>query len=170
MKEKKRALNEKIQADTVQLISDEQGNLWEMSLAEAREKASSEWLDLMEIWKNGDITIVKMLDYGKHLYRQKKQDQKKKQKWKAPEMKTLRITFKIGDHDLEVKRKQADKFAEWGHALKINLMLRGRENHYGDLAMEKMESFVNSLEDIYKADGPVKRSGNTFNVILKPKK
>ncbi len=170
MKEKKRVLNNDIRANKIQLISDEDGNLGEMSLSDARLKASAEWLDLMEMGKNGDITIVKILDYGKFLYRQKKQDQKNKQKWRAPELKTLRITFKIWDHDLEVKRKQAEKFAEGWHALKISLMLRGRENHYGDLAMEKMKSFVTSLEDIYKADGEVRRSGNMFNVMLKPKK
>lgn len=85
-------------------------------------------------------------------------------------MKTIRITFKIGEHDLAVKRKQAEKFAEDGHPLKVSLMLRGRENHYGDLAMTKIQSFVESLEDIYKADAPVKRSGNMFNVMMKPKK
>jgi len=170
MKENKRVLNGDIRAHNIQLISDEEGNLWEMTLDEAREKASAEWLDLMEMWKNGDTTIVKILDYGKFLYRQKKQNQKNKQKSKAPELKTLRITFKIWDHDLDVKRKQAEKFAEGWHALKISLMLRGRENHYGDLAMEKMKSFVTSLEDIYKADGEIRRSGNMFNVMLKPKK
>jgi translation initiation factor IF-3 len=49
-------------------------------------------------------------------------------------------------------------------------MLRGRENHYGDIAQAKIQSFVESLEDIYKADAPVKRSGNVFNVMMKPKK
>ena len=83
-------------------------------------------------------------------------------------MKTLRITFKIGDHDLDVKRKQAEKFAEDGHPLKVSLMLRGRENHYGDIAAQKMEDFIESLREIYKADAPVKRSGNMFNVMMKP--
>lgn len=169
MKEKKRLLNDDIRADKIQLISEE-WNLWEMSMDEARQKAREEWLDLMEIWRNWDLAIIKILDYGKFLYRQKKQDQKNKQKSKSPELKTLRITFKIWEHDLLVKRKQAEKFAEWGHALKISLMLRGRENHYGDIAMEKMKTFVNSLEDIYKLDGEVKRSGNMFNALLKPKK
>jgi len=39
-------------------------------------------------------------------------------------MKTLRISFKISDHDLDVKRRQAEKFAAGGHALRITLMLR----------------------------------------------
>lgn len=101
---------------------------------------------------------MKILDYGKYLYKQKKQEQKQKQKGKSPDLKTIRITFKIGEHDLAVKRKQAEKFADDGHPLKVSLMLRGRENHYADLAGQKMESFIQSLEEIYKADAPVKRS------------
>lgn len=111
---------------------------------------------------------MKILDYGKFLYRQKKQEQKQKQKGKTPELKTLRITFKIGEHDLEVRRRQAEKFAEEGNPLKISLMLRGRENHYGSLAQEKMETFVKSLEDIYKLEGTIRQIGNTFNAMLKP--
>ena len=167
MKEKKKRLNSDIRANLVQVITDDGENLGEMSLFDALEKAKSQELDLMEMWARDDVTIVKMLDYGKFLYRQKKQDQKQKQKGRSPDMKTLRITFKIWDHDLQVKRKQAEKFASDGHPLKVSLMLRGRENHYGDIAQNKIESFVESLSDIYKADGPVKRSGNVFNVMMK---
>jgi len=170
MKGKRRNINDDIRAYKVQLISDDWENFWDMTLDEAKQKASQEWLDLMEMWKNGDVTIVKILDYGKFLYRQKKQDKKNKQKWKAPELKTLRITFKIWDHDLDIKRKQATKFAEGWHALKISLMLRWRENHYSDLAIEKMESFIKSLEEIYKLENRVTRSRNIFTAMLKPKK
>lgn len=168
MKEKKRILNGDIRAKIVQLVTDEGENFGEMSLSEARTKAEEQSLDLMEMWKKWEITIVKMLDYGKFLYRQKKQDQKNKQKWKAPDLKTIRITFKIWEHDLQIRRKQAEKFAAGGHPLKVNLMLRWRENQYGEIAAEKINSFVKSLEDIYKTDGQIKRSWNTFNAMLKP--
>ena len=168
MKEKQKKLNWDIRAERVQVISDEEGNLWEMTLDEALEKARSLELDLMEIGKKDDIVLVKMLDYGKFLYKQKKIDQKQKQKWKAAEMKTIRITYKIDEHDLVVKRKQAEKFAQDGNPLKVSLMLRWRENHYGELAAQKMQYFVDSISEIYKLDNPVKRMGNTFNAMLKP--
>ncbi|USN57828.1 MAG: translation initiation factor IF-3 [Candidatus Peribacteria bacterium] len=95
MKEKKRILNDDIRASKIQLISDEGGNLGEMHINDARKMAQEQELDLMEMGRTGDMTIVKMLDYGKYLYRQKKQDQKNKQKGKAPDLKTIRITFKI---------------------------------------------------------------------------
>lgn len=170
MKEKSKRLNGDIRANIVQVIDDEGENLWEMSLFDALAKAKEQEMDLMEIWKKQDVVLVKILDYGKYLYRQKKQDQKNKQKGKAPDMKTIRITYKIGEHDLEVKKKQVEKFAEDGHPLKVSLMLRGRENHYGDLAAQKIDSFIKDIEEFYTPHAPVKRSGNTFNVMLKVKK
>lgn len=168
MKEKKRLLNDKIRANKVQLINNEGENLWEMSLEKAKLTASSLWLDLMEIWRKWDLCIIKMLDYGKFLYRQKKQEQKNKQRWRAPDLKTIRISFKIGDHDLLIRKKQAEKFAVIGHPLKVNLMLRWRENHYASIASEKMTLFVTSLEEIYKLDGQIKKNWNTFVAMLKP--
>ena len=170
MKEKKRILNDAIRANKVQIINEDWENLWEMNFSEAKIKARELELDLMEIWKKWDITIVKLLDYWKFLYKQKKQEQKAKQKWKAPDLKTVRITFKIWDHDLEIRKKQALKFWENLHPLKVSLMLKWRENQYGELAMKKMSSFIISLEDIYKLEWEIKRSGNIFSAFLKPKK
>ena len=170
MREKKKRLNEDIKASRVQVIHDSDGNLGEMSFDEALAQAREEELDLMEIGQNNDVVIVKMIDYGKHLYRMKKQEQKQKQKWKNAEMKTIRLTYKIGEHDLEVKKKQVEKFFEDGNPLKVTLMLRWRENHYWDLANEKIHTFVQSIEDIYKLDSPIKRMWNTFHAMLKPKK
>lgn len=170
MKDKKRILNDEIRANKVQVITDEGENLWEMSLYDAKLKAQEFGLDLMEMWKSWDLTIVKMLDFWKFLYRQKKQEQKNKQKWKAPDLKTIRITFKIWDHDLEIRRKQAEKFAIWQHPLKVTLMLKWRENQYGDLAFEKIDSFIKSIEEFYKLEWQIKRAWNTFLAMLKSKK
>ncbi|MCT4617739.1 MAG: translation initiation factor IF-3 [Candidatus Gracilibacteria bacterium] len=168
MKDNKRPLNNEIRAKRVQVITSEGENLGVISFIEARSKAQSLGLDLMQIGMNKDVAIVKMLDYGKYLYQKKKQDQKNKQKSKSPEMKTLRISYKISDHDMEVRKRQAEKFAEAGSVLKVNLMLRGRENHYGAIAEKKMEQFLEMLSEIYKVDKGIQRNGNNFNAILKP--
>jgi translation initiation factor IF-3 len=49
-------------------------------------------------------------------------------------------------------------------------MLRGRENQYSEIAADKMKTFIESLEELYKLDGQIKKSGNTFNAMLKVKK
>lgn len=168
MKEKKRILNADIKARNIQLITDDGENHGEMHMSEARAKAEELGLDLMEMGKTWDLTIIKMLDYWKFLYKQSKQEQKNKQKWKAPDLKTIRITFKIWEHDLEIRKRQSEKFAAALHPLKVTLMLRGRENQYGEIASDKMNSFVKSLSEFYKLDWPIKRSGNTFSAMLKP--
>lgn len=167
MSNKKRLVNDYIRAYKVQLITDEGENLGNMSMKEARALASEKNLDLMEIWKKWDITIVKLLDYWKFLYRQKKQEQKNKQAWKSPDLKTVRITFKIWEHDLQTRVKQVMKFWEAGHPLKVTLMLRWRENHYWNLALEKMNTFIKLIEEQYKLEWPIKRNWNTFVAMLK---
>lgn len=169
MKDNKRILNDEIVASRVKLISESWEVVWEMSLKEAKDIASEKELDLMQVWKEKDIVIVKMLDYWKFLYKQKKQEQKNKKKWKAPSLKTIKITFKIWDHDLKIKRDQALKFAREWHPLKVMLVLRWRENNYEDIAKMKIEQFVNSLEDFYKIDKKLVRNWNNFIVMLLPK-
>lgn len=169
MRDNKRLLNDEIKASKVKLITDEGKVLWEMSLTEAKQKAEERSLDLMQLWKEWDLAIVKMLDYGKFLYKQKKKEQKQKQKWKAPDLKTIKITFKIWDHDLEVKKNQAEKFAKDGHPLKVMLVLKWRENHYEDIAVQKIETFVSMLENFYKIDKKLIKAWNNFIVMLLPK-
>ncbi len=169
MKENKRPLNDEIKASKVKLITDEGEVIWEMSLSDAKQKARENALDLMQLGREGEVTVVKMLDYGKFLYKQKKQDQKNKAKGKAPDLKTIKITFKIGDHDLEVKQNQAEKFAKDGHPLKVMLVLRWRENHYEDIAKQKMETFIAMLENFYKIDKKLVRAWSNFIVMLLPK-
>lgn len=162
MKDKKRILNDDIRARNIKLISDEWEQLWEMTLKEAKQKALEEGLDLMQMSENWWIAIVKLLDYGKFLYRQKKQEKKSKQSSKSPDLKTIRITFKISEHDLDVKKKQAEKFAHDNDNLKVMLQLRWRENQYDSIAREKMEYFVELIADFYKLEKPVARNWNNF--------
>ncbi len=169
MKDNKRPLNDEIKASKIKLITDEWEVLWEMSLNDAKQKARENSLDLMQLWKEGELTIVKMLDYWKFLYKQKKQDQKQKQKWKAPDLKTIKITFKIWEHDLEVKKNQAEKFAKDWHPLKVMLVLRWRENQYEDIATEKIETFIKMLDEFYKIDKKLIKAWNNFIVMLLPK-
>ena len=167
MREKQRVINEKIKSPRVQLILESWESLWEMSINDARIKAREQSLDLMEMWKKWKVSIVKMLDYGKLLYREKKQSQKQKALWKSLPLKTLKITFKISDHDLNVRKNQAMKFAKLWHPLRVSLMLRWRENHYVDIARNKMNTFIEMLSDIYKLEWRVNKSWNIFSAMLK---
>ncbi len=170
MKEKRKLINDKIRASRVQLILEDWENLWEMSINDAKIRAKEKKLDLMEMSNNWKISIVKMLDFWKYLYRQKKNEKKQKASGKTPDMKTIRITYKISEHDLDVKFRHVEKFAKIGHPLKVTLMLRWRENHYANLANEKMKSFIEKISELYTLEWTINKSWNTFSAMLKVKK
>lgn len=142
-----------------------------MSLEAALEKAEELELDIVEIGEKDGLVLTKMMDYGKFLFKQQKNLSHGKASSKKADVKTLKITYKIGDHDLQIRRNQAEKFASLGHPLKVMLTLRGRENQYAALAQTKMQEFVNSLSEWYKTqDAKITKTANNFSILLYPKK
>ena len=143
-----------------------------MSRDKALNLAQEQELDLVEVGMQDGIPLAKIIDYGKYLFKQQKQLSHNKSQAKKTELKTMKLTYKIGDHDLQVRRNQAEKWAEEGNPMKITLQLRGRENQYEDLAIAKVNEFIASLEHCYKKDAQSKvlKQGNTFNIVLYPKK
>jgi translation initiation factor IF-3 len=71
---------------------------------------------------------------------------------------------------MQTRINQVKKFATNGHPLKVTLMLKWRENHYADLAMEKINTFIDLISEYYKIEWAVKRNWNTFVAMFKVKK
>lgn len=152
------------------MIGDEGEQLGIMSTDKALQMAKDKDLDLCEVSPNSKPPVCKVMDYGKHQYHQKKIDKKHKKMQKKTEVKGVRMGFKTGDHDMEVKAKQAKKFLGSGNNVKVSLIFRGREAMYKNLAREKMLKFQESLSEICSIETPPKGQGNTLIMILIPKK
>jgi translation initiation factor IF-3 len=127
-------------------------------------------LDLVEVAPKANPPVCKILDYGKYLYRQNKIDQKAKKLQKQGEMKGIRLTFKIDQHDLETKIRQAEKFLKHRSGVKVTLMFKGREAAYADLGKQKLDLFYNSLQDVAHMEQAPKKQGNSMFMILVPLK
>ena len=169
--EKNRRINEDILDSKLSVISEDGEPVGIISREEALHLAESKEMDLVEIGKKEGIPLVKIMDYGKFLFKQQKNQAQSRQSSKKADVKTVKLTYKIGDHDLDIRKNQAVKFGEAGHPLKITLTLRGRENHYETLAATKIKEFINSLSEVYKtAEVKITKTGNNFSVLLYPKK
>lgn len=83
-----------------------------MSRDKALDLAGSKDLDLVEVGMQDGVPLTKILDYGKFTYEQQKQQAKGKQNAKKTELKTTKLTYKIGEHDLEVRKIQAEGWAK----------------------------------------------------------
>jgi len=141
-----------------------------MGIQKAREMAKEQGVDLVEISPNAKPPVCRLMDYGKYLYRQKKQDQKHKSKQKKNEVKGIRLSLRTDVHDIEVKVKRARKFLEQGNSIKVALIFRGREITHFDLAVDKMLIIKEALKDIAKCDQEPKRQGYNLFMILSPLK
>lgn len=170
MAPKQKRINSQIRESHVVVFTENGENLWTLTLEEALEKAEHAELDLVEVWMQWDLVLCKMMDYGKFLFKQQKNQSNWKTSSKKADVKTLKITYKIWDHDLEIRRKQAEKFAKDGHPLKVMLTLRWRENHFVWIAEAKMKEFITSLSEFYKtSEQKLVKTGNNFSILLYPK-
>lgn len=164
---KRLRVNEQIRARTIRLIN-EAGEQQLLETQAAIQLARQSELDLVEVAPNVDPPVCKLMDYGKYLYRQEKADRKHRAQQKQTEVKGIRMSFRTGPHDIEVKAKQARKFLESRNVVKVSLLFRGREAAYVDLAKGKMLKFHEFVQDIAKMEDPPKKQGNTLFMILSP--
>lgn len=140
-----------------------------MSIEKARALAEERGLDLVEVAPNIRPPVCKIMDYGKYQYHQKKIETKHRKMQKKSEIKGIRLGFKIGDHDLETKIKQARGFLEDRNSVKVTLLFRGREAAYKELGAKKVMRVYEELQDICNMESPPKAQGNMLLMILTPK-
>ena len=79
---------------------------------------------------NAEPPVCKIMNYGKYKFEQTKREKEAKKKQKVLEVKEIRITPNIEQHDFEFKVKNARKFIEDGNKVKITVRFRGRELNY----------------------------------------
>ncbi len=137
-----------------------------MPLIEALRTARERSLDLIQVTEKVIPPVCKIGDYGKYLYRQKKKE--KLAKPKGGELKGIRLTFRISEHDLETRAHQAEKFLKKGNKARIEMKLRGREKALQGFAKEKIKKFLEILEKSIpiKIEGELQRKPRGLTMII----
>lgn len=138
----------------------------EQAIQIAREKD----LNLIQITEKVEPPVCKITDYGKYLYHLQKRDKSAKHHH-VVELKGIRLSFGISDHDLEVRANSAEKFLEKGNKVRIEMRLRGREKAHQDFAREKIRKFLETLEKSIpiKTEMELKKEPRGFIMIISKK-
>lgn len=118
-------------------------------------------LDLVEINPTNRPPICKIMDYGRYKYDLSKKQKEQKAKQKEIELKEIRLTAKIGEHDLSYKAEQAKDFLNKSYKLKVSMRLRGRENIFADKAINIFHHFADLAGFAY--ENPPRKLGNVIN-------
>lgn len=115
-------------------------------LSEAIQRAKNKGLDLIQVTEKVNPPVARLGEYGKYLYQQEKKEREMKKKG-GGELKEIRLTFNISEHDLQTRASQALKFLKKGDRIRIVLRLRGREKALQQHARDKIERFVSMLNE-----------------------
>jgi len=164
-------INEKIRVPRVMVIDENSVARGEMDTFEALKLAEESGFDLVEVNPKAVPPICKILDYGQFQYQQSRKAQEQRTKIKKVDTKGVRLSYKIGVHDLEFKKDQAIKFLQKGDKVKIEMILKGREKQFGPDATAKLNAFTKSLEESVNLiiECPPKRMGGQIFLLVAPK-
>jgi len=123
-------INENIRALQMQLITQDGQNIGLISRSQALSMAKDANLDLVILAERGKdgFPVVKIMDYGKVLYEKKKKLAEAKRHQKTIQVKEVKISPKISEHDYQTKINRAIDFLKDGKRVKVTLFFRGREN------------------------------------------
>ncbi len=166
--------NHQIRVPEVFVIDETNEALGVMTIGEALEKAQEADLDLVEVNPKANPPVVKIVNLGQLKYEREKFAHKQKMQQKKIETKNIRLTFRISEHDQEMRLLQAEKFLAKDNKIKIELILRGRERQYPAKAAEIVRSFVSKLQAnpglLIEIEQPLTNQGGRFTIILINKK
>ena len=169
-KSKKLAINEQIEASQVRLIAVDGAQLGIVSLEDALQQARSQSLDLVAMAADADPVVCKIMDYGKHLFEQKKAKAAAKKKQKQQQIKEMKFRPGTEEGDYQIKLKAITRFLEHGDKAKVSLRYRGREMAHQELGMEMMKRIEHDLEEMAVVEQYPKMEGRQLLMVLAPRK
>ena len=162
-------INEQIRASKVQLIDENGEKKGVVSLNDALDLAYDKKLDLVMVSPNPDMPVCKIMNYGKYKFEQAKKEKEARKKQKVMEVKEIRITPNIEQHDFEFKAKNARRFLQDGNKVRITLKFRGRELNYVKLGEAVLQKFIDELSDISMTEKKPMLEGKNMFIILAKK-
>lgn len=140
-----------------------------MPVRDALRVALEKELDLVEVAPTAKPPVCRIMDYGKFRYEQSKREREARKKQKIIDIKEVRMTPKIEDHDFDVKMRAALKFLKDGDKVKAQVRFRGREIVHADLGRQLLLRLAKSLEEASIMERDPKLEGRSMVMILAPK-
>ncbi|MDI6706499.1 MAG: translation initiation factor IF-3 [Bacillota bacterium] len=162
-------VNEQIRDREVRLIDANGEQLGIMSAKEAQKIAYDRQLDLVKIAPQAKPPVCRIMDFGKYKYEMSKKEREARKNQKVVSIKEVRLSPTIEDHDLNVKKRNAEKFLNNGDKVKVSIRFRGRQLSHAEIGQEIMEKFARDLEGLAVIEKKPKLEGKNMIMIITPK-
>lgn len=162
-------INESIRVPQIRLIGVNGEQIGIVDVKEGIRRAREEELDLVEVAPAAKPPVCRILDFGKFLYALSKKEKESRRKHKTIEVKEIKLTSKIDDHDYQTKLNHARRFLEKGNKVKLTLYFRGREITHMKIGEKVLHRFAADLGEwgsIERNDG---LEGKAIQIYVAPK-
>ncbi|MCD6174976.1 MAG: translation initiation factor IF-3 [Planctomycetes bacterium] len=163
-------VNERIRTSPIRLIDENNNQVGLVDVKDAQFKAHNLGLDLVEVSPNAEPPVCRIMDYGKHLYEQKRKTKLSQKKQHVVSLKEIRLRPKIDDHDRDIKINRAAKFLDKGHKVQFTMLFRGREMMHVDRGREIMNEVTETLAEKSKVERRPVMLGRRMTMVVSPEK
>ena len=141
-----------------------------MSLSDALKLALDKELDLVEIAPNADPPVARIINYKKFQYLEEKKQKEARKHTKETELKEVRLSPFIGQHDLEFNLGKIKKFLLAGDLVKISIVFKGRQMAHQEFGPKLLARVLKELEEIGQQDRQERFEGRRFVTVVRPVK
>lgn len=154
----------------MRLIDQEGEQAGVVSIEEAIAAAEEAGLDLVEIQPNAEPPVCRVMDFGKYIFEQKKQQQAAKKKQKQVHVKEVKFRPGTGEGDYQVKLRNLIRFLTDGDKTKVTMRFRGREHAHRELGLEMLKRIESDLAEHGQVEQHAQMEGRQMVMVLGPKK
>ena len=167
---KELTINERIRDREVRLIGADGTQYGVISIAEARQIADEQGLDLCKVSPDGATPATcKLMDYGKYRYEQQKREKEAKKNQKVIEIKEIRLSATIDTGDTTRLANQTAKFLQEGNKVKASIRLKGRQQAHPELAVDLINDYIEMVGECTVEKKPTQEGRNIFTILAPAK-
>ncbi|MDH3915838.1 MAG: translation initiation factor IF-3 [Chromatiales bacterium] len=159
-----------INAEEVRVIGADGQQVGVLPIEEARQLATDQTLDLVEVSPNAEPPVCRVMDYGKYIFEQNKKAHAAKKKTKQIQVKEVKFRPGTDQGDYAVKLRNLTRFLTGGDKAKVTLRFRGREMAHRELGAKLLERVRDDLAELAQVEQFPKMEGRQMTMVLSPKK
>jgi translation initiation factor IF-3 len=162
-------VNEGIRAREVRLIDQNGEQLGIKTKQEALEIAARVNLDLVVVAANAKPPVCKIMDHGKFRFEQQKKEKEARKNQKIINVKEVRLSPTIDEHDFNTKLRNAIKFLEKGDKVKASIRFKGRAITHKEIGQRVLDRFSAACAEVSTVESAPKMDGRSMFLMLAPK-
>lgn len=160
-----------IKASKIRCIDQDGNNLGIIEKNDGLRLAHAASLDLVQISKENEMPMCKIVDFGKYKYdlSKKQKENEKKRRENEVKLKEIKLKPTTAENDLKIKATKVNEFLEENDHVKVSVVYKGREISYKENGLSLVQTFLSFIKEYEYISEPM-FSGNFLSFTIKKHK